>query len=230
MVGIILTTYNLLHKTRACLDSLTRTTRCPHRLVAVDNASHDGTVDFLRARGVETVVNREDVALSRALNQGIRHLLQDERVRHVAWVHNDMLFFPGWLENLVAILAERPNVGKLSPWNWTGNPAQYDDRSAAEFMVRHRGYLEPGNGCPWVMPREVVERVGLFDERYLRCGGYEDWDYNNRVLDRGYQVAITRASVVWHETMGTRGRIEQREAALHNAALYASKWGEGPRV
>ncbi len=224
MVGILLTTFNFLDKTRACLASLCRATAHPYRLLVVDNRSTDGTLDFLRRAGVEVIANPEEVSLTRALNQGLTALLGDPRVEFLAWIHNDMLFFRGWLEGLVSV-ARRPEIGKLAPWNVSGDPSQYTDEWAARFMAEHREAFLPGNNCPWIMRREVVERVGLFDERFIKCGGWEDWDYNNRVLDAGYLVGTTGASVVWHEGMGTRNHVDNRDACLHNSVVYAEKWG-----
>lgn len=224
MVGIFLTTFNFLDKTRACLASLWRATSHPYKLVVVDNNSTDGTIDFLRREGIEVITNRDEVSLSRALNQGIGHFMSDPKVNFLVWIHNDMLFFPGWLGNLVRV-ASRPEIGKLAPWNASGDPAQYDDGWAARFMQDHSDELIPGNNCPWIMRKEVVRQVGPFDEGFIRCGGWEDWDYNNRVLDRGYFVGTTGASVVWHEGTGTRRHIEQQDACLHNSTVYVKKWG-----
>ncbi len=223
-VGIFLTTFNFLDKTRACLASFRRATGYPCELVAVDNHSTDGTLDFLRHEGVEVIANAAEVSLTQALNQGIQRFISDPEVRFIAWIHNDMRFFPGWLENLVRVVL-RPEMGKLAPWNVSGDPARYDDAWAARFMAEHRDEFHPGNNCPWIMRREVVERVGLFDERFIKCGGWEDWDYNNRVIDCGYQVGTTGASVIWHEGMGTRNFVDNSDACQHNATVYVSKWG-----
>lgn len=224
MVGIFLTTYNFMEKTRACLQNLGRATEYPHRLVVVDNASTDGTQDFVHSLGIELLGNPAPVHLTTALNQGLRHLLADPRIRYVSWIHNDMLFFRGWLENLVRV-ALHPESGKLAPWNVSGDPAQYDDTWAARFMAQHRNEYHPGNNCPWIMRREVVEQVGPFDERFIKCGGWEDWDYNNRVIDCGYHVGTTGASVVWHEGMGTRNHVDNSDACQYNSVVYVEKWG-----
>lgn len=224
-VGILLTTFNFLGLTRECLASLRRAADCPYRLLVVDNHSSDGTLDFLREVGVDVLGNASEVSLSRALNQGIARLLGDRGIAYVLWIHNDMRFFRGWLSGLVAAV-QRPEIGKLAPWNVSGDPSQYDDDWAARFMAERRNEFTPGNNCPWIMRREVLERVGPFDERFIKCGGYEDWDYNNRVVDCGYLVGTTGASVVWHEGMGTRKHVDNTDAARHNAAVYARKWGD----
>jgi len=226
----MLTTFNFLEKTRACLESFFSTNRLPSKLLVIDNNSTDGTLSFLEGKGLQVLRNPVDTSLAAALNQGFRYFLGDPAIDFIAWIHNDMLFFPGWLEELIRLLKENPSIGKLAPYNLRDDPAHLNPEDVGRFMRENRGQLEPGNGCPWVMRRAVVEEVGFFDEGYLRCGGYEDWDYNNRLLEKGYQVLITKGSVVWHEGMGTRRHIPQEEAARHNAARYAERWGPGSRV
>ncbi|MCL4426151.1 MAG: glycosyltransferase family 2 protein [Firmicutes bacterium] len=230
MVGVILTTFNFLNKTRVSLSSFLKATTYPHRLVVVDNHSTDGTLEYLRQKGLEVIPNSADTSLATALNQGIRHFLANPKIAYIAWIHNDMLFFPGWLKELVRMLKERPAIGKLAPHNLAGDPSQHSPANIENFRQAHRDHLEVGNACPWLMRKAVVQEVGLFNESYLRCGGYEDWDYNNRLLEKGYGVFVTRGSVVWHEGMGTRKHIPQEEAAQHNAHLYTERWGPGSRA
>jgi len=230
MVGLILTTFNFKEATARCLTSLLAVTARDTRLLVVDNNSTDGTATLLASFGCEVLFNREEISLARALNQGLSRLLRDREIRYIGWIHNDMLFYPGWLEGLMETLDSHPRLGKLAPYNFTGTPPP-EAAVVAEFTSRHRGHLEPGNACPWLMPRLAVARVGLFDEDFLHCGGYEDWDYNNRLLNAGYKVMITRGSAVWHETMGTRKHTNQDQWSRHNAEVYHRKWGQWtPRV
>jgi GT2 family glycosyltransferase len=228
--GMILTTFNFPEKSRNCLESFHKNTGYPHHLVIVDNISDSGTLDYLHARSDHLIANPVDISLSQALNQGLTYLLEQREIGYIGWIHNDMLFFRYWLERLVEILDRRPDIGKLAPHNFSGEPEKFTAEIAEDFMQRSKENIGPGNACPWLCRRDTVAEVGLFDEGYIRCGGYEDWDYNNRVLERGYAVMITQASVVWHELMGTRKHIEQRDAQLANSGRYAAKWGSGPRV
>ena len=42
--------------------------------------------------------------------------------------------------------------------------------------------------------REVIEKVGMLDERYAGYG-YDDVDYCRRVFNAGYQFAVTKNGV-----------------------------------
>lgn len=224
MVGLMLTTYNQLEDTKKTLASLEQNTEISFHLVIVDNHSADETISFIKNKGYPVIENVQPVSLTVALNQGMRFLLSNPDIQYIGWIHNDMTFYPHWLTRLVDHLQRNPFIGKLAPasLHLFGND---DQIFAEEFMRQHKEINYPGNACPWVMPRGVIEQVGFFDEQFIQCGGYEDWDYNNRILKEGYQVMITKGSAVWHPSMGTRKNHDESESSHHNASLYFQKWG-----
>ncbi len=228
--GIFLITYNFLDLTKACLESLKKATAYPYKLLVVENNSTDATLAYLNSMGITTIASQRALSISEAINIGMQRFMADPEIGYIAWIHNDMLFYQGWLANLIQVLKQNPDIGKISPYNFQGPPEQYNDVIAAKFMSDNRDKCYPAHGGPWVMRKEVVADVGYFDEGYGDCGGYEDWDYNNRLLAKGYRVMISWSSVVWHPGMGTRKHLDTRAAAVKNASRYTSKWGKGPRV
>ncbi|WP_078412209.1 glycosyltransferase family 2 protein [Priestia abyssalis] len=224
MIGLILTTYNQLEDTKQAIESLEQTTQIPYSLVIVDNASNDETVSYIRKKGYPIIGNEQQICLSAALNQGLRYFLSNPAMQYIGWIHNDMRFYSNWLERLINLLKTNYKIGKLAPTSL--NQFGPDDSVFAEqFMEQNKNLLHPGNACPWIIPRIVIEKVGLFDERFIKCGGYEDWDYNNRILEQGYDVMITKESAVWHPSMGTRKNHDELESARKNAHVYFQKWG-----
>lgn len=76
-VSIIIPVFNKLNLTRQCLDSIQANT--PHDLIeviVVDNASTDGTLDFLKKwKGpfdLRVIPNRKNQGFAKADNQGAR--------------------------------------------------------------------------------------------------------------------------------------------------------------
>lgn len=231
-VGFILTVHNFRDRTAATLDSLRRATTYPYKVVVVDNASTDGTSDYFRARG-EEVITVPEHCLTHAVNLGIERFLADPEIGYMSHIHNDMLFYSSWLERLVSVMKRDSRIGRLSPYNfYPGPPERYPEEYAQAFMAEHADDpLVPGNTCPWLIRKGTIKEVGLFDEGYLGAGGYDDWDYNNRLLERGYTVMITLASACWHEIAGIRRHTDDRRATEHNARYYFEKWGQTtPRV
>lgn len=237
MIGIFLTVKNHLHDyTIPCIKSLFQNTRCPFSFIVADNGSNDGTGDYLRGMGIELIGSMHPTDYSKILNMGLRYFMESGHYRYICAIHNDMLFFDdGWLERLADFMERHRDVGKLSPENIPSMEKAFRYKEQIGLLTSEwRDDFRPGNQSPWILRREVVERVGLFDEGYLLCGGYEDWDYNNRILRTGYKVGITRYSHVVHFAMGTRkydSREEAEKASLYNRSLYCQRWGTTePRV
>jgi 2-polyprenyl-3-methyl-5-hydroxy-6-metoxy-1,4-benzoquinol methylase len=72
LTSIVIVTYNQLDYTHLCLDSLRLRTDEPYELIVVDNASTDGTVEYLRALpDVRLILNPTNRGFPAAVNQGI---------------------------------------------------------------------------------------------------------------------------------------------------------------
>ncbi len=59
-------------------------------------------------------------------------------------------------------------------------------------------------GCSFVVRREVVEKVGMLDDRYYLY--LEDLDWNIRIQKVGFKTLYVPTSVVWHVNAGSSGR------------------------
>ena len=79
------------------------------------------------------------------------------------------------------------------------------------------------------IPRRVIDRVGLLDERFSGYG-YDDFDYCRRVRRAGYTVAIWDGCIVdhsGHSAQSTyRSRQDWSELMALNRARYIDKWGD----
>lgn len=70
---------------------------------------------------------------------------------------------------------------------------QFDGQTQSDFAT----------GCCILIPRRVLETVGLFDERYFLY--LEDVDWSIRVAAAGYEIGFCPTSVVWHKNAGSSG-------------------------
>lgn len=211
-IGIMLTTMNQLELTKKAIKSLIQNTKYPYELVIVDNNSNDGTQKWVKEQNFEIIEFKENTSLTEALNAGIRHFFNKEQYGisyDIAWVHNDMEFYPDWLVGLVKYLDEHPECGRVSSHNMR-------DPLAGE---------RSGNELPFLIRGHVFKTIGMFDEKYIGIGGREDWDLNNRIIQDNFTVMITPESRVLHKGMATRSLRNTDAEANHNAAVYYSKWG-----
>lgn len=237
--SIVILTLNELPVTKLCLESIAACTPEPHEIIVVDNGSSDGTVQHLRGRDVRLIANRENRGFAGGCNQGILAAGGE----HILLLNNDVVVTPGWLGGLQAALQSAPRVGLSGPVSNCVSGPQLDpgaSYSTVEGLMKHAaaraeeagGRVRPVErlvGFCLLLSREVVERIGLLDERFGR-GNFEDDDFCRRARVAGYGLLIADGVFVHH--FGSRtfaaNRIDYGEAMEKNRAVFLAKWSREP--
>ena len=98
-------------------------------------------------------------------------------------------------------------------------------------MVEKPG-IEPGgfHGAFWVAPREVLDRIGLLDERF-EGAFYEDDDYLQRLRRNDVRTAQVASVRVWSRRVGlTMSKLPDKgQGRLRaNERRFEEKWGWVP--
>jgi glycosyltransferase involved in cell wall biosynthesis len=220
-VGLLLITYNDLENLLEMIPSFEATVDYPVQLLIVDMGSTDGTVDFLYNWRNSIENNYLNVtieewthleSLTKTMNFGFSQLMSHQECDYIGWIHGDMIFEQdNWLSELVATLQVHPKLAKVCSFNIRDGQPQDDE------------FIE-GQEQAYIVRRGVLFKVGLFDEKFIGIGGYEDWDLNNRIRQEGWKVVITPKSKVWHKGMATRERRDTSAEQIYNAGVYRKKW------
>jgi GT2 family glycosyltransferase len=112
---IIIVSYNTREITRACLSSLRRAgLQLSYEVVAVDNASSDGSPEMIQQEFPEVTLvrNTQNLMFAKANNQGMRIA----RGKYILLLNSDTLVEPGNLERLYDFIERRqPEVGCVGP-------------------------------------------------------------------------------------------------------------------
>jgi len=219
-VGLVLITYNDADNLKECLASLLSSKLAGgyqnFEILAIDMGSTDDTVTYLdnyaADLNIEVYETGELLPLAQTLNFGFSSFRQRHDITYVGWIHPDMLFdHTDWLAQLVQDLASHPKIGKISAANTRDNPP-------TDFI--------PGHEQCFIIRKEILNYIGLFDEGYVGIGGYEDWDMNRRILMHDdYKVMISPNAKVFHAGMATRSRRDTTADQIANANYYHNKWG-----
>lgn len=80
-------------------------------------------------------------------------------------------------------------------------------------------------GCCVLLPREVIERTGGFDERFFLY--YEDADLNERIKRLGYTIWYEPKAVLWHlnaASTGGSGSVQQDYFISRNRLLFGMRY------
>lgn len=216
-VSIIVPLFNQCEYTAACLGSIAEhTPEHLYEIVLVDNGSTDGTAELLEQLGGDVTIirNEQNLGFSAACNQGAAAA----RGRYLLFLNNDTVAQEGWLEPLIGVLEESPDVGMVgSQLLFPDGSVQHagvivvEDRikgvriapihalyrSAADSpLVTVRRDVSAVTGACMLVRRETFFPFGGFDEEYWN--GYEDMELCFQVRAAGWRIIYEPASCLYH--------------------------------
>ncbi|MBI2217750.1 MAG: glycosyltransferase family 2 protein [Candidatus Rokubacteria bacterium] len=216
----------------------------PIELVVVDNASVDGSADFLRdAPDATLIVNAANAGFARASNQGIRA----SRGRYVLVLNPDTEVERGTVAALVRFMDEHPDAGAAAPAliNPDGSlqPSGGPFPSLAALLAMHPALapilhappsamlkrdfgrdadVDEVSGACMMLRREALDDAGAFDERFFLY--FEDVDLCLRLKRRGWRVCyVPGARVVHHWRSRTDPSPDAQVHHLRSKLRYVRK-------
>lgn len=229
-LAIVIVSYNVREELDVCLASVVgHTDPFATDIVVVDNASHDGTSEMVRAcwPQVQLIEAGGNIGFSRANNLGIR--ASDSEF--VLLLNPDTVAPPGAIQTLVRSLAANSRAAAAGPrlvdeaglaelsFGWAIGPfgelrqkvvgALYARRVGSVVRRVNRWTREGGtrewvSGACLLVRRRDLDAVGLLDERYFMYT--EDVDLCVALRQRGRDIIFVPESEVLH----LRGRSAVR--------------------
>lgn len=209
------------------------------RIIVADDASGPEHVAALGAiEGVEIVEGAENMGFAANVNRGLRVTHPE---RDVVVLNSDVEARPGWLACLQYAASQEDDVGivgarLLYPDGRIQFAGTVRNLGAPEWFD-HRYRFKPADwgpaglsgpalavtGACMYVRREVIERVGLLDERYPMA--YEDVDWCLRAWQAGFRVLYFPAACLYHHESVTRG-VEMGQRERDSQRLFWQRWGE----
>ena len=222
-------THNCLDYTKQCVDSLLKSGVEAHRIVAVDNASTDGTPAFLQQLGLGgVIINKHNLSCGTAWNQGI--LAQQSEWTIV--MNNDIVVATDFLQRLVAF-ATKKQLKLVSPARIDGH-LDYDfSQFAEEAQSKTALAMRWGssNAICMCIHSSLFQDVGFFraDPNLL---GFEDGLFYNEIRKRRIPHATTGSVWIHHFDGVTQEHIKQKLSiesrhnlvTVHDRKLYNQSW------
>lgn len=235
-VAVVIPSWNSLDLLPRCLDSI-RDQGVEVELFVVDNGSSDGSVEWLRERGIAHLALPANAGFAAALNLGVTRV----QAPTVLALNADTVLEPGCLGALQRALDADPALAGVQPriLQLEGEGTSVDTArlySAGQALTADGRALEVGAGHPqaerFLVPRpvfgvcgaacllrrELFEQLGGYDESYFAF--YEDVDLNVRAQIAGRRFLYVPDAVVWHVGNASWTAGFQRPGA-ENARLVA---------
>jgi GT2 family glycosyltransferase len=211
LVSVVVPNWNGSAFLGECLSSLERQTYPRVERIVVDDASTDESCSLVRNRfrnvGLVRLARRGGFA--RAANAGMRAARGDV----IALLNNDAVAEPEWVAELLAAFDRHPDAGSVAskillqtaeprfhsagdvfPDMGTPNSRGARELDCGQYDDEERVFGACGGAAAY--RREMLDRIGLFDERFVMyC---EDVDLAFRARATGYACVYAPRAVVRH--------------------------------
>ena len=217
-LSVVIPNWNGKRYLGPCLDSLRAQTQPAIEIIIVDNASTDGSQQFVKTayaemRLIELPQNR---GFTGACNRGMREAAGE----FVALLNNDTEVEKDWAAQVIKALDEKPEVGivacKMLMHDQRERFHTAGDFFAIDGSAGNRGFGEIDHGqydrgdyvfsaCGGaaVYRRGMLEEIGFLDDDFFFL--LEDVDIAWRAQLAGYAVWFAPGAVVYHHLSATGG-------------------------
>ena len=218
LVSIIIVNYNGKKWLKNCLDSVFKQTYKNFEVIVVDNASTDGSIEFIEKNypSVRLVKLKKNIGFAGGNNVGFKYA----KGYYIWLLNNDTVSDKNALSELVKAFKHVKNLGVVQ-----SKLILMDDHSKLDgcgaFLtwtgfLYHYGYLADVDdpkfnkpfsvysvkGASMMTTRDVIKKAGgLFDDDYFAY--FEETDFCHRVWLAGYECWYWPKSVVYHKGGGT---------------------------
>ncbi len=220
-ISVILISYNTIEMTKDALNHLFASLRnFEMEVIVIDNDSKDNSADILRSEypQITLIENKKNVGFGRANNQALPYI----KGRYVLLLNTDAFVEADTISKTIQHMDANPQCGILgvkllgrdgelqpscryfpTPWNLflhrTGlsrifrHAKMVDDMAWDHASVRDCDWVP---GCYYLIRKDVIDQVGLFDPRYFLYS--EEIDHCFAAKGAGWKVTYFPHSSVVH--------------------------------
>lgn len=219
-VSVIVLNYNGKRLLERFLPSVRRLEYDGYETIIMDNASTDGSIDFVRENFPEfrIVENKENEGTAEGSNVGARNSSGD----YIVWLGNDMEIDPQLIKEMVKTAESDPSIGivgcKVLKLDKDNEETDVIDTIGAGLDIY--GFIDPRGhdeidrqhldfetdvffafGCSLLIKREVFDKIGGYDPKYFTLA--DDTDLCWRAKLAGYRVVVNPAAIIYHKLSAT---------------------------
>src|SRR6266496_567365 len=231
-LSIIIVNYNVRHFLEQCLCSVQKAIRNINaEIVVVDNSSVDNSIAYLKPQfqAVKFLANDTNLGFAKACNQGLRL----SSGKYILFLNPDTIVTEDCFEKSISFLDSHPEAGALGikMIDGSGKFLKESRRSfplpltslyklfglsklfprSPVFSKYHLGHLDENEdhevdvlaGAFFMVKKEVLEKIGSFDESFFMYG--EDVDLSYRIQKSGYKnFYFAQSSIIHFKGESTR--------------------------
>ena len=214
-LSIIIVNYNVKEFLQNLIHSIYKAAqKITFEIIVIDNASNDGSVEFIRDKfpDVKIFANDKNLGFSKANNIGLKAALG----KYLLLINPDTLVSEDTFDKMIRFFNDNPDAGlagckilnpdgslqlacrRSFPGPWTSfckvtglstmfPKSRLFARYNLTYLNEDQTYeVDAISGSFMMFPREIYEKIGGLDEQFFMYG--EDLDFCYRVQKAGYKV------------------------------------------
>lgn len=236
-VCTIIVTHNAMKWSDRCFSSLINSI-VKQQIIVVDNASTDGTKQYLKKHfpEVHLIENKFNIGFGRANNQAIDWALRNG-VKYVFLLNQDAWINPDTISILLQNATDNKEWGLLSPKHL--NPQNQDLEKSFQFYLTndcsikaqelfHKHYDQNDsviipfnfvNAAAWFIPVATLKEIGGFDSMFFYTG--EDTDFANRLRYHKMKIGVCPSAIIYHDSGDYKKLLYNRSPQLYRISKKA---------
>jgi O-antigen biosynthesis protein len=224
-ISIIIVNYNVKEFLQNLIHSIYKAgANLAYEVIIVDNASDDGSVEFIREKFPEVILipNKENLGFSKANNIG----LKAARGEYLLLINPDTIVSEDTFEKMIEFFKSTPSAGlagckilnpdgtlqlacrRSFPGPWTSfckvtglsnlfPESRLFARYNLTYLDENQTYeVDAVSGSFMMLKRDVYEKIGGLDEQFFMYGEDLDWCY--RIQKAGYKVYYVHSTQIIH--------------------------------
>lgn len=212
LASVIIPNWNGKYLLEDCLVSLVKQNIEEFEIILVDNASTDGSLEYVAEKfpGVKVIKLEKNFGFARAINEGVKV----SKVEYVVFLNNDTKVEKDWLKNLINCVNKHPEVisvnSKLLNYyyrkiidgvgiqiNEVGQARSIGWQEKDSGQYNKEEYIFGATGGASLFRRKDFIKVGGFDESYFMYS--EEVDFAFRAQFKGYKSIFCPKAIVYHK-------------------------------
>ena len=244
LIYIILINYNGYKDTIDCVNNLKKINYKNYKIIVVDNASSDDSVEILNEelKNCTIIKSKKNLGFAGGNNLGVNYAL-DHKADYILLLNNDTIVEPQFLNNMLNSFSIGSKIGivgcKIMYYSqkniiWYGGGyidwfkfigVHYGMRQIDKGQCDNKKEIDFVTGCCMLVKREVFEKVGLLSEDYFMY--FEDVDFCVKVKNAGFVMWYNPEAIIYHKVGLSSGGEESPfsiEWCTRNRLLFMYKY------
>ena len=246
-LSIIIVNYNVKVFLQNLLDSINKASaNLQTEIIIVDNASDDGSVEFLREKypSVKLIINKTNLGFGKANNLALR----EAKGKFILLLNPDTIVAEDTFIKIIEFFNQTPEAGlagckilnpdgtlqlpcrRSFPGPWTSftkvtglstlfPKSKIFARYNLTYLDENESYeVDAISGSFMMMKKEVYDKVGGFDEQFFMYG--EDLDLCYRIQKAGYKVYYVHSTQIIHYKGESTKRSSMDETKVFYNAMH----------